>query len=472
MEFRAQMLTETTPQVAATPMPGGNWLMGNLRQFNANPLATLSEAGALGRVTRLRFLNSIAYLLAHPDDIKHVLVENHRNYHKGYGLQALKPVLGEGLLTSEDDLHRRQRRLIQPAFHRQRIEAYANVMTGYAAAQVDGWRDGQRLNLHDEMMALTMNIVAKCLFDADVSGESSRLGHAITELVEHYNYNRIGPIGQFIDRFDARRNRQRTENLAVIDDLIHHLIRERRDDTSDRGDLLSMILAVSDAEAGDGTGMSDSQARDELVTLFIAGHETTAIALTWTFYLIDSHPEVAARMAGELDKVLGDPGARPARLPTLEDLERLPYTRRVFAESMRLYPPAYATARIALADDYISGVHVRKGESVVVSQWVTHRDPQWWPDPLRFDPDRFSEEAEAARPKLAYFPFGLGPRRCVGEPFAWMEGHLLLATIAHRYRLRVEPGYTPTPQPKVTLRPAGGLPVRAEARALREKIAR
>jgi cytochrome P450 len=320
-------------------------------------------------------------------------------------------------------------------------------------------------------------IVAQCLFDADVSRDAANLGEAITALVEGFDFNRVGPVGQFIDRFDIARQRRRERELKVLDTLIYDLIQRRRAEGVDHGDLLSMLVLGEDVEGGAESTeaerrMDDRQVRDELLTLFMAGHETTALAVSYTFYLLSRNPQVEAKLLEELDAVLGDPSSPEARLPGWDDLPQLEYTRRVFAEAMRLYPPAYATARIALADDDISGVHVRKGESVVVSQWVTHRDPQWWPDPLRFDPDRFSEEAEAARPKLAYFPFGLGPRRCVGEPFAWMEGHLLLATIAHRYRLRVEPGYTPTPQPKVTLRPAGGLPVRAEARALREKIAR
>ncbi len=455
------------PEDAHAPAPGphGHWLMGNMRDFNADPLAMLTRTGQMGRVSRLRFINAITYLAAHPDDVKHVLVDNHRAYHKGFGLQALKPVVGEGLLTSEGETHSRQRRLIQPAFHRKRIEAYADTMVALTDALIAPWRDGQSLDLHAELMHLTMLIVAKSLFDADVQDSSGQLGTSITRLIEAYDMSRVGPIGQFIDKFDIKRNRARAHNLAVLDGMIYDLIRTRRADAEDRGDLLSMILRAVDSEAGagQGQGMSDRQARDELVTLFLAGHETTAIALSWTFCLLSQYPAVRERLEAEVDGVLGAPGSPAARLPAIDDLERLPYARRVFAEAMRLYPPAWATARLAQTDDVIGGVRVKKGESVIVSPWVTHRDPQWWPDPERFDPDRFTPEAEAMRPKFAYFPFGGGPRRCIGEPFAWLEGHLLLATIAHRFRLNLEAGFTPTPQPRVTLRP-NAMPMVVEAR--------
>ena len=382
--------------------------MGQLAAVQSGPARHDATRDHGSRVPRLRFINSIAWLAAHPDDVKHVLVDNHRAYHKGFGLQALKPIVGEGLLTSEDEFHKRQRRLIQPAFHRQRIEAYAGVMTGYTDRTLATWADGQAFDLHDQMMHLTMLIVARCLFDADLAVDAAHdadsLGHSITALIEQFNPTRIGPIGQFIDRFDLKKQRARRRNLAVIDGLILDLIRDRRVEERDRGDLLSMILASQDGDMGSegsGRGMTDAQARDEMITLFLAGHETTAIALTWTFYLLAKHPAVEAKLLAELNSVLGAPGAR---LPELGDLDRLPYTRQVFAESMRLYPPAYATARIAQQDDEFGGVHVKKGESVIVSQWVTHRDPRWWDDPERFDPERFSAAAEAARPSSPTSP--------------------------------------------------------------------
>jgi len=334
----------------------GHWLWGHLPNFSSDPVGSLQQAAAYGRVPRLRFINNIAWLAVHPDDVKHVLVDNHANYIKGYGLQALKPVLGEGLLTSEDPLHKRERRLIQPAFHRRRIETYASIMSRYTGEQIARWQSGQRMDLHEEMMHLTMQIVAKTLFDADVSDRSDNLGQAISDLVNGFRTDRIGPLGQFLARFDRAAIRERNRNLAIIDAMIHELIRNRRAEGLDHGDLLSMILQATDSEASEGASasdlpaISDKLARDELFTLFVAGHETTAVGLTWAFYLLAHHSEIAARLEQELDAVLGPPGP-DARLPGLDDLESLPYARQVFAEALRLYPPAYATARIAKAAD-------------------------------------------------------------------------------------------------------------------------
>ena len=449
-----------TPSIQPMKMPG-NWLLGNARQFTNDPLGMMAQAAALGRITQLRFLTETAFMLHEPEDIKWVLVDNHRNYLKGRGTQALRPILGEGLLTSEDDLHARQRRLVHPAFHRQRIAAYAAIISRFAGAHIAGWQDGQALDLHDELMHLTMMIVAQCLFDVDVSGDASTLGEAITRLIEGFDFSRVGPVGQFIERFDFARQRQRKETLAVLEKLIYALIRQRRAEGVDHGDLLSMLVLgegatpASEAEQQ----MSDKQARDELLTLFLAGHETTALAVTYTFYLLSHHPEVEAKLLAELNEVLGPAGSAEARLPGWEDLPRLEYTRRVFSEAMRIYPPAYATARIARHDDEIAGCRIPAGSTLIVSPYVTHRDARYWPDPQKFDPDRFLPAAEAQRPKFAYFPFGGGPRRCIGEPFAWMEGQLLVEALAHRFHIEVKQGYTPELQPLVTLRPEGGMPV-------------
>jgi cytochrome P450 len=464
------MTIQTNPSPAGNAatmvdMPG-NWFFGNMRQFSDDRLGTMVEASRLGRIVHLRFLNQHVYLLREPEDIKWVLVDNHRNYHKGHGTRALKPILGEGLLTSEDDLHQRQRRLIQPAFHRQRIAAYAEIISRFAGRQMEGWQDGQTFDLHEELMRLTMVIVAQCLFDVDVSARASGLGQAIGDLIHDFNFNRIGPVGQFIDRFDVPRARRRKARLEVLDGLIYEMIRARRAEGKDHGDLLSMLVYAQDDEAqhAGAPAMSDRQVRDELLTLFIAGHETTAIAVTWTFYLLSQHPEVEARLLEELTGVLGAPGNEDVRLPCWDDLPRLEYTRRVFAEAMRLYPPAWATARLAIHDDEIAGARIPAGSGVIVSPYVTHRDARFWPEPARFDPDRFTEAAEAGRPKFAYFPFGGGPRRCIGEPFAWMEGQLLVAALAHRWHVAVQPGYVPALMPQVTLRPKAGLPVTVQRR--------
>jgi cytochrome P450 len=440
----------------------GNWLFGNARQFTADPLGMMMKAAKLGRIVRLRFLTETAFMLREPEDIKWVLVDNHRNYLKGRGTQALRPILGQGLLTSEDDLHQHQRRLVQPAFHRQRIAAYAQVMSRFADEHMNTWQDGQAFDLHEEMMRLTMVIVAQCLFDVDVSGRASNVGEAITKLVEGYDMNRVGPIGQFIERLDLARQRKRNAVLAVLEGLIYEMIRVRRAEGVDHGDLLSMLVLGEDGGAGANGAeqrMSDRLIRDELLTLFLAGHETTALAVAYTFYLLAQNPEVEAKLLAELNSLLGAPGSSQARLPGWEDLPKLEYTRRVFSEAMRLYPPAYATARIARQADEIAGCHIPAGSTLIVSQYVTQRDPRFWPEPERFDPERFSPEVEAERPKFAYFPFGGGPRRCIGEPFAWMEGELLVAALAHRYHIATKAGYVPELQPLITLRPKNGMPV-------------
>jgi cytochrome P450 len=456
-----------TVAVESVTMPG-NWLFGNARQFTTDPLGMMMKAAALGRIVRLRFLTETAFMLREPQDIKWVLVDNHRNYVKGRSTQALQPLLGQGLLNSEGEFHQQQRRLVQPAFHRQRIAAYAEVISRFAGEHMEQWRDEMALDLHEELMRLTMVIVAQCLFDVDVSGRASNLGEAITKLVEGFDFNRVGPVGQFIDHFDIARRRQRSEVLAVLDGLIYELIQVRRAEGADHGDLLSMLVLGEDSEtrtetrteAGEaGKLMSDKQVRDELLTLFLAGHETTALAVTYAFYLLAQNPAAEAKLLAELNSILGDPHSATARLPQWEDLPRLEYTRRVFAEAMRLYPPAYATARIARHDDEIAGCRIPARSTVIVSQYVTHRDPRFWSEPERFDPDRFSPEAEAQRPKFAYFPFGGGPRRCIGEPFAWMEGQLLIAALAHRCHIAVQRGYAPELQPLITLRARAGMPV-------------
>jgi cytochrome P450 len=439
------------------PIPASHLLWGHTQEFFADPLGFIRKAAQYGPVARLRLANEYVFLLTEPEDIKHVLVDNNKNYIKSRGVQILKRVLGDGLLTAEGDFWRRQRRLIQPAFHRSRIAAYATVMVDYTARHLADWRHGEQRDIHEEMMRLTMEIVTKCLFDADIRDEAPQLGQAISWLVEGFDFRRIGPIGEFLDRFDRKRQRLFEENLQVLDRMIYDIIEQRRASGEDRGDLLSMLLHAQDEEAAEGeeTRMTDKQVRDEAITLFSAGHETTANALSWAFYLLAQYPDVETRLHDELDRVLGQPPH--GRLPTLDDLPNLPYTRQVFAESMRVYPPAWIIGRQAVSEDNISGCRVPPGRVIFMSQYATHHDARFWPEPEKFIPERFAPEAVKERPKFAYFPFGGGPRLCIGEPFAWMEGHLVLAAIAHRYRLHLAPGQIVRPQPRVTLRPAGGI---------------
>jgi cytochrome P450 len=423
------------------------------------PLSLFTQlAREYGDVAGFRIASQPVVLVSDPDRIRDVLVTHGRLFHKGRGLERAKMLLGEGLLTSEDELHLRQRRLAQPAFHRARIAAYADTMAGYAARRAEQWRDGAPLDVAREMAAYTLAVVGKTLFDADIEGEAHEIGEALGAAIEAFNLS-VLPFGELLERLPLpvtlrfRRGRER------LDATIYRLIAERRASGEDRGDLLSMLLLAQDSE-GDGGGMSDRQLRDEAMTLLLAGHETTANLLAWTWYLLAQHPEVESALHAEVDAV-------PAERLGADDLARLPFTRAVLTESMRLFPPAWIIGRRAM-EPYRVGEHELPARTILLaSQWVVHRDPRWWPDADRFLPARWMPGGSAldpARPKFSYFPFGAGTRVCIGEQFAWLEGTLALATIARRWRLRLVPGASVVPQPIVTLRVRGGLPMTAHAR--------
>jgi cytochrome P450 len=410
-----------------------------------------------GDIARVPLGSETIYLFSHPELVRDVLVTNHRNFHKGRGLERAKMLLGDGLLTSEGEFHLRQRRLSQPAFHRQRIAAYGAVMASYAALRRDRWHAGSTIDAHAEMMALTLAIVGKTLFDADVEHEAAEIGEALATTFEAFSFGFFLPFGQLLERLPLPATLRFRKARARLDATIYRLIDERRRAPSDRGDLLSMLLLAQDTE-GDGGGMSNLQLRDEAMTIFLAGHETTANALTWTWYLLSQHPDVERRLHAEIDGALG------GRLPTADDLAALPYTRMVLAESMRLYPPAWILGRRALAPFEVNGFTIPARSIILASQYTIHRDARWFPSPDTFDPERFAPERHAERPKFAYFPFGAGPRVCIGEQFAWMEGILALATIAQRWRLRLVPGHPVALQPIITLRPKFGMRMTVEAR--------
>jgi cytochrome P450 len=302
-----------------------------------------------------------------------------------------------------------------------------------------------------------MSVVAKTLFDADVAGEAGEIGRSLTTIISLFHRFNM-PFAGIVQKLPLPSNLRFRQARARLDRTIYRIIAERRRSPGDRGDLLSMLLLATDEE-GDGTGMTDLQLRDEVMTIFLAGHETTANALAWTFYLLSQNPEPEKRLHAELDRVLA------GRIPGVEDLPQLRYTEQVIAESMRLYPPAWGLGRRAIRDVEIGGCPVPAGSYVLASAFITQRDPRFFPDPLRFDPDRFAPEARAARPKFAYFPFGGGARNCIGEPFAWMEGTLLLAVLAQKWRLRLVPGHPVEPQALITLRPRYGMKMTAEARS-------
>lgn len=396
------------------------------------------------------------FLVNNPDYIRDILVIHNRNFMKGEGLQRAKRLLGEGLLTSEGEFHLRQRRLAQPAFHRQRIAGYATTMVEYAARACDQWRVGETRDVAREMMRLTLAIAGKTLFDADVEGEADEISEALTTSFELFNRLTL-PFAQLLERLPLPATRRFQKARERLDATIYRIIDERRASGEDRGDLLSMLIAARDEE-GDGSGMTDEQLRDEAMTIFLAGHETTANALTWTWYLLSQHPDIEARFHAEVAEVL------KGGLPTAEDFPRLRYTEMVFAEAMRLYPPAWIIGRRALGDYQLNGYTIPARSILLMSQYVTHHDARFFPDPFRFDPERWRPEARESRPKFSYFPFGGGPRLCIGESFAWMEGSLVLATIAQRFRMRLAPGYPVEMQPLVTLRPKHGMRMILEER--------
>jgi cytochrome P450 len=385
-------------------------------------------------------------MLNHPDDIEYVLRGNHRNFIKDKGTRLLSSVLGEGLLTSEGETWRRQRRLAQPAFQLDQIQKYGAAMVAYTGLMFKDWGPGQTRDVHADMMALTLEIVARTLFGASVTGQAGRVGRAMEEVMEFW----ASPLAMFPSLYwlptpaNRRYRRAGLELNAVIADVIA----QRRAGGPEGDDLLSRLLTVHDE---DGSQMTDRQLRDELVTLFLAGHETTALALSFCFYLLALHPDADARLAAELDEVLG------GRWPTTADVPRLRYTEWVVKESLRLYPPAPNIGREALADCEIAGYHIPKGAQISLVQWVVQRDQRWFDDPEAFRPERWDNDLARRLPRCAYFPFGDGPRICIGNHFAMMEAVLILAAVAQRYRLTLAPGFTLELLPSVTLRPKHGV---------------
>jgi cytochrome P450 len=432
------------------PGPKGKLLGGNFKAFRRDSLAYLQNATREhGDVVYLRFGPQDVFFLNHPDYIKDVLVTHHQSFMKGRALQRAKRLLGEGLLTSEGDFHRRQRRLAQPAFHRGRIASYGAVMTDYAARTSSRWHDGETLDISQEMMRLTLAIVGKTLFDTDVESEADEIGAALTAVMELFDFLLL-PFSELLEKLPLPHVRRFQKARARLDETIYRIIEERRRSNEDRGDLLSMLLSARDEE-GDGGQMNDEQVRDEVMTLFLAGHETTANLMTWTWYLLSQHADVEAKLHEELNAVL------EGRQPMVEDVPRLRYTEMVVAESMRLYPPAWAIGRLALKDHEVGGYTIPAKALVLLSPYVTHRDERYFPDPTRFDPERWTPEARESRPQFAYFPFGGGTRRCIGEGFAWMEGILLLASLARNWRMHLVPGHRVETLPVITLRPKHGM---------------
>ncbi|HUN05198.1 MAG TPA: cytochrome P450 [Aggregatilineales bacterium] len=437
------------------PPPIGTNLLAQLRfglHVTGDPLnVMLGWFKQYGDVVHLQFgKEAHVYFLAHPDHFHTVLVEKANQFHKAGSYKdtkrGLARILGNGLVTSDGDYWRRQRKLIQPAFHTRRIEAYAEEMVRLTQLMLQGWQDGKTIEINDVMMRLTLAIVAKTILDTDIRSDAEKIAEAVT-IFQHLAFGvDIFPLWLPTPSHVKQRKAEK-----AMDDVVAALITQRRKSAEDRGDLLSMLLNSLDES---GQGMTDQQIRDEIVTLFLAGHETTANALSWTWYLLAQHPEVEQKLHEELHGILH------GRVPTLADLKQLPYTELVLEESMRLYPPVWNMSRQALTDVEVGGYIIPKGSEVNLNTYAMHHDPRWWDEPEHFNPHR-----QSSAPKMAYLPFSTGPRVCIGNSFALMEARLILATVASRYRLKMIGRQPPVQmEPLIALRPKGRVSLIAEAR--------
>lgn len=449
-----------SPTAGPRPLP----VLGNLLDFGRDPLGFLERVtreygcGVKVRVEAERD----TYIVTHPEHVEEVLVHTGRTFQKGYQRHPImRLVLGNGLVTSEGDFWLRQRRLAQPAFHRARIAEYGETMVRFTDRMLWGWQGGQELDLTEAMSRLTMEIIAQTVFDVDLHGDprAGQVGHAVTTMLDEYGRQMTSAVRALMERLPVRLPVPGEARLHAavreLDALMLALVAERRAEGADRGDLLSMFLAARDE---DGSGMTDAQLRDELITLFLAGHETTANTLAWALFLLSEHPEVEGKLHAELASVLG------GHTPGAADFPRLVYTQQVVKEALRLYPPVWWVSREPLADWVCDDVRVPAGSEVGLSPWVMHREAAFYPEPLAFQPERWTPEFEAGLPRYAYFPFGGGPRLCIGNTFALMEAVLVLARLTQRYHLEVlDPGQV-VPEPSLTLRPKGELRVRLHRR--------
>lgn len=448
------MATEST---RTPPGPRGVPLFGNVLDAWKDPIGLMMKSWREhGDVVKFKFGPFDYLFLNDPDAIHHVLVDNAKNYTKSRNYQGLKLVLGEGLVTSEGDTWRKQRKLVQPAFHRERLAGFAQSMVGDTASMLERWatRGPEAFDVHEEMMRLTFRIVGRTLFSTDVEVDADRIGPAVSAAIHHANdyAEAIVRVPQWLP---TPANFRFKKAIATLDELVLRIIADRRKPNADQpNDLLAMLMAAHDDETKE--GMSDRQLRDEMMTIILAGHETTANLLTWTWYLLSSHPDIARRLGAEVAEVLGD------RAPSLDDLPKLKLTKMILEESLRLYPPAWAFERQAVAADTIAGYHVTPKTIIGIAPYTLHRHPRYWENPEGFDPERFAPERSEGRPKYAYLPFGGGPRFCIGNGFAMMEAQIIVAMIAQRHRLELVPGHPIVLDPQVTLRPKHGVRVTIE----------
>ena len=471
-----------------------------LRQFINNPIAMLMKiAYTYGDISHFKFGRQHVYLVNNPQYIENILIRDHKNFIKSRGLQASKRILGEGLLTSEGEYHDEQRRIIQPAFYPNRIKNYGHVMVDYAERVSEKWQDKMVIDIHSEMMHITSAIIAKSVLGSNIVDiESHKVDNALLTSMEYLN-RVLMPFGELVEKIPILPiNRDFRSARNTLDAIVYRMIKEHRDDPrtekkpkGDKNDddnnnnkkvnlhhhhdLLYTLMEAQDQEAGI-KQMSDIQLRDEVMTIFLAGHETTANALTWTFYLLSQHPDVDRRLYEELCWVLRDKNnddnnlnqstycTASLRLPTIEDISKLEFTEKVFRESMRLYPPAWTLGRQALADYVIDKYLIPSGSIILMSQYVMHHNARYFPNPEAFDPDRWTKEFKSVLPRFSYFPFGGGIRGCVGEPFAWIEGILVIATVYRKWKMHHDHEHKVELKPLITLRPKYGMRMKLERR--------
>ncbi len=438
--------------------PRGHFILGNMADFQKEPLAFFQMlARDYGDVARFRLGPYSALFISHPDHIQQMLVKDAKKYHKSQVIKlAMGKFISNGLVSSDGTFWQKQRQLIQPAFHYTRIQSYAAEMVKATERLMSEWGSSQEVEIEEAMMKVALNIVNKTLFDANVTDASAQQVHEAMRIFQDIVGNEVKSPSMLPDWIPTDHNRSRLKALKLLDSIILKIINERRASGEDRGDLLSMLLL---SRFEDGSLMPDQQVRDEALTLFVAGHETTGTALTWTLYLLSQYPNQADKLREELDNVLA------GRLPTLDDLSQLPYIEMVIKESMRLYPPAWMTSRMATEDTSIGDYAVKKGTMIFVSPYVTHHDPRWWELPDVFRPERFAAGWEEQVPRYAYFPFGGGPRVCIGNTFAMMEARLIIATLVQAFHFKFIPDQKVEMLPLATLRSKHGLKMDVTARS-------
>ena len=443
------------------PGPKPRFIIGNMPLASRDPLSVfLKWSREFGDIFYYRAAWLHVYFLNHPDLIESVLVRNSGNFQKDRVIRNSRWFFGNGLLTSEGDFWLRQRRLSQPAFHRERVASYAQIMTSYAEELLATWQPGETRDIHAEMMQLTLKVVVRALFNVE-AGESTHISAALNSLMRNATGIRmlVPPAGRYLPTPAMIEVRRAVRHL---EETVYGIIEQRRAENHDAGDLLSMLMQVRDE---DGSSMTDKQLRDEVLTFLLAGHETTALALSWTWYLLAQHPDEEQKLHNELDRMLF------GRVPEFSDLSALPYTDAIVKESMRLYPPAWSLARTVMSDVELAGYVVPKGANIVMSQWVMHRHPAYFSDPDKFIPERWLGDRQRKLPRFVYFPFGGGPRQCIGAAFAQMEAAILLATIAQKYKLRAIADHPVIPVPSFTLRPKHGIRMSIERREPASNVA-